>query len=210
MNIPTLNYFYDPLCGWCYGAAPLLKILQDVDSIQLKMHGGGMMSGQNITPDFRRFAMSHDSRIEQLTGQPFGRDYSDGLLLDSDAVLDSVPPIAAILAAIDCGANGCDMLSALQNAHYVEGRKVSNKEVLLSVALKVGIDAGLFEASLDKQLSGLAQEHIKASRKQLALAGGTGFPTYALELEGELILLDASRYYGQPHKWKELVLSILS
>lgn len=210
MTIPTLNYYYDPLCGWCYAAAPLLRILQGEHAIQLKMHGGGMMSDQKITPDFRRFAMPHDSRIEQLTGQPFGRDYFDGLLLDSNAVLDSVPPIAAILAAIDCGMSGCDMLSALQHAHYVEGKQISNKEVLLSAALKIDIDSGLFEASLEKQLSGLVDEHITSSRNQLALTGGAGFPTFTLELEEKLILLDASRYYGQPYKWKKYVLSILN
>ncbi|MCF3992670.1 DsbA family protein, partial [Pseudomonas aeruginosa] len=24
MNDLTLHYLYDPLCGWCYGASPLL------------------------------------------------------------------------------------------------------------------------------------------------------------------------------------------
>lgn len=25
MSTPTLHYIHDPLCGWCYGAAPLVR-----------------------------------------------------------------------------------------------------------------------------------------------------------------------------------------
>lgn len=25
MNNAVLHYIYDPLCGWCYGAAPLVR-----------------------------------------------------------------------------------------------------------------------------------------------------------------------------------------
>ena len=30
MNDTTLHYVYDPLCGWCYGAAPLLEAAADL------------------------------------------------------------------------------------------------------------------------------------------------------------------------------------
>ncbi|MEG1327174.1 MAG: DsbA family protein, partial [Janthinobacterium sp.] len=28
--MPTLHYIFDPLCGWCYGAAPLVEAARAV------------------------------------------------------------------------------------------------------------------------------------------------------------------------------------
>lgn len=30
MTETTLHYIFDPLCGWCYGAAPLVKAAQSL------------------------------------------------------------------------------------------------------------------------------------------------------------------------------------
>ncbi|MEG0045530.1 MAG: acyl-CoA dehydrogenase C-terminal domain-containing protein, partial [Comamonas sp.] len=42
--------------------------------------------------------LPHDQRIAQLTGQPFGAAYTDGLLNQVGTLLDSGPPITALLA----------------------------------------------------------------------------------------------------------------
>jgi len=85
----TLHYFYDPLCGWCYGAAPLIKAAREILSV--RPHGGGMMTGarrQTITPQLRAYVNQHDERIAQLSGQHFGAGYVDGLLNANGTVLD--------------------------------------------------------------------------------------------------------------------------
>ncbi|MBF3187020.1 DsbA family protein, partial [Pseudomonas aeruginosa] len=102
MNDLTLHYLYDPLCGWCYGASPLLAAACEVTGLDVRLHGGGMMTDANRQPvgaGLRHYVMPHDLRIAQLTGQPFGKDYFDGLLRDTSAVFDSAPPTAAVLAA---------------------------------------------------------------------------------------------------------------
>ena len=43
MSPATLHYIHDPLCGWCYGAAPLVKAALEV--LPVRAHGGGMMAG---------------------------------------------------------------------------------------------------------------------------------------------------------------------
>jgi hypothetical protein len=30
MNQPTLHHIYDPLCGWCYAVAPLVRAAREV------------------------------------------------------------------------------------------------------------------------------------------------------------------------------------
>src|SRR5437868_11441911 len=88
MSTTTLHYIHDPLCGWCYGAAPLVRVARETLAVQA--HGGGMMAGaarRPITPELRQYVMTHDRRIAQASGQPFGPRYFDGLLLDTSVVL---------------------------------------------------------------------------------------------------------------------------
>ena len=86
-----LHYVHDPLCGWCYAAAPLVKAARE--SLEVVAHAGGMLAGARrraVTEDWRSYVMPHDRRIEALSGQPFGTAYFDGLLRDRTAVLLSL------------------------------------------------------------------------------------------------------------------------
>lgn len=204
----TLHYIYDPLCGWCYAAAPLVKAARDVLGLRIATHAGGMMTGarrQKITPQWRSYVMPHDQRIAQITGQPFGEAYFEGLLRDTSAVMDSAPPTTAILAAEELGGRGLDMLHRLQHAHYAEGRRIADHDVLVAIAEELGLDATLFAAAYE-QLSGTATErHFSDSRQWLSRVGGQGFPTFALEIDGTLEHIDMGRFLGKPEAWTDLL-----
>ena len=65
-TMTTLHYIFDPLCGWCYAAAPLVQSAREVPGLTLALHGGGMLAGANrraITPQWREYVMPHDRRI---------------------------------------------------------------------------------------------------------------------------------------------------
>jgi len=133
MTETTLHYIFDPLCGWCYGAAPLVKAAQSLPGLKIVPHAGGMMTGNNrrqITDEWRNYVIPHDKRIAEMTGQPFGEAYFNGLLRDTTAVMDSEPPITAILAAEKLAGRGLDMLHRIQQAHYQEGRRIADTPVL--------------------------------------------------------------------------------
>lgn len=205
MSTTALHYIYDPLCGWCYGAAPLAAAARTV--MPVIGHAGGMMTGPNrkqVSPALRNYVMPHDHRIAAMTGQPFGADYFDGLLLDQGAVFDSAPPIAAILAADSIGkpGSGLDLLARLQVAHYVEGRRIADGDVLDTLAEELGLDRKEFAAARQRIALEELQPHIAASRRLLAQVGGHGFPTFVLEQDGRLEMLDAGRWLGQPDEWR--------
>ena len=42
-----LHYLFDPLCGWCYGVAPLIAAAAGVPGLEIELHGGGMLTGSN-------------------------------------------------------------------------------------------------------------------------------------------------------------------
>lgn len=203
MSTSTLHYIYDPLCGWCHGASPLVREARDLIAVQA--HGGGMMAGAQrraVTPELRRFVMAHDQRIAQASGQPFGQPYFDGLLRDEGAVLDSAPPITAVLAAEQLAGRGLDMLARLQEAHYVEGRRIAENDVIQALAADIGLTRDAF-GGVFHALQGMATEaHICDSRALLARVGGHGFPTFALELDGAFVRVDIGPFLGNPQAWR--------
>lgn len=206
MTTARLHYIADPLCGWCYAAAPLVRAARDIAGLEIVLHGGGMMAGANrqpVTPQLRNYVMPHDHRIAALTGQPFGDAYFDGLLRDTTAVFDSAPPTAAVLAADTLAGRGLDMFAALQRAHYANGRRIADTDVLLDVAVELELDREAFASAFAAQDDATLARHFADSRQWLARVGGSGFPTFALEIDGQLAPVDPGRYVGQPDAWRD-------
>jgi putative protein-disulfide isomerase len=204
MSNPILHYIYDPLCGWCYGASPLVAAARDI--VTVRVHGGGMMAGpsrRRITAQFRSFVAHHDQRIAQISGQRFGEGYLDGLLRDTSVVLDSEPPISAVLAADQMGSRGLDMLARLQVAHYVEGRRIADRGVLVSAATEIGLAAPDFANTLAVVEGEPTRSHISESRALLDRVGSQGFPTFALEADGRFSVIDIGAHFGHPQQWRD-------
>src|SRR4051794_12302875 len=89
-----ITVLYDPLCGWCYGAAPAIRRLADQPHLALGLLPTGLFAGSGARPiddDFAAFAWSHDQRIHALTGVTFSTHYRDRVLADRRARLDSGP-----------------------------------------------------------------------------------------------------------------------
>lgn len=208
-----LHYIFDPLCGWCYGAAPLVEAARTVPELAVVFHGGGMLAGRHrrtITSQWRDYVMPHDRRIAELTGQPFGEAYFEGLLRDQTAVMDSEPPITAALAAEAVAGRGLDMIHALQQAHYVQGRRIAETAVLHEVATELGLAGDAFDAHFTRLCGAATREHIEASRTLLDRAGGQGFPTFALEdARGGLTVVDVGVWLGRPAEWAQELARLL-
>lgn len=200
-----LHYLFDPLCGWCYGVAPLIAAAAEVPGLAIELHGGGMLTGPNrraINPQWRAYVLPHDRRIAELSGQPFGDGYFNGLLNDQGAVLDSEPPISAILAAQAITGQGLAMLQRIQHAHYVEGRRIADVQVLMALAGELGLSLLPFSNAYQAACGRQTQVHIAASRVLLAQAGAQGFPTLLLEDgRGHMRVLELSHYLGHPQQW---------
>jgi len=196
-----LHYIYDPLCGWCYGAKPLVQAAQAV--LPVIAHGGGMMTGANrqkVSPQLRNYVMPHDRRIAEYSGQPFGEAYFEGLLRDHSAVFDSAPPIAAVLAAEQMTGRGLELLGRLQSAHYAEGRRIADESVLFELAHGMGLDRQAFESAFR---AADTDGHIRNSRALLAKVGGQGFPTLALEHNDQFTLIDIGPWLGKPQAFAQ-------
>lgn len=213
MSDTTLHYIFDPLCGWCYGATPLVRAAQTIPRLTLVLHGGGMMSGSNrrqIDSQWRSYVMPNDKRIEELTGQPFGDLYFNKLLNDTSAIMDSTPPIAAILATEELAGCGANMLHRIQHAHYVEGRHIADSTVLTELAANINLSTEVFTHAFNTAQEHAAQ-HITESRALLAKVQSHSFPTFILQdTQGRMTLLPVGDYYGNPSGWLNMLINAVS
>jgi putative protein-disulfide isomerase len=109
---PGLYWIIDPLCGWSYGALPLLnRVAQDFT--QQHILPGGLFIGtqrRKLDADWLSHVHEHDARIAALTGMTFGSDYRTQLLTNSEIMLDSLPASRGLLAAQRFAAPGSDLL----------------------------------------------------------------------------------------------------
>ncbi len=203
--VATLHYIYDPLCGWCYAAAPLVQAASHIPGLLLSLHGGGMLSDHNrrqMSPAWRDYVLPHDKRIAALSGQIFGDAYFQGLLEDGNVILDSTPPITAVLCAQSLQGLGLAMLEKIQAAHYQYGMKVAEQQVLIALANELGMDATKFAQRFAELSPTATAQHIQQSRELLAQIDGNGFPSFVLEQPGKALqVLNASHYLGKPASW---------
>jgi putative protein-disulfide isomerase len=190
-----LHYFFDPLCGWCYGVAPLIAAAAALPDVELQLHGGGLWPRPTtLPPALRQQIRVADTRIGKLSGQPFGADYLTQLLPSDTLVLDSRPTTAAVLAAGSLRDGGAlAMLRAIQKAHYERGLHVVQQSTLLLLAAQEGFAPEAFAAALDVQQ---ADAHIAQTQALMRRLGVDGFPSVFVETEGEFRELAPQGFFG--------------
>lgn len=201
MTKNTLHYIYDPLCGWCYAAAPLLQDILNSplrDQFTFEMHAGGLFQRMPLPAGKRAMIRQADARIAEMTGQIFGEPYLDGLLAREDTIYDSLPPISAILAAgvLSPGAEP-DMLHAIQNAHYRQGLAVVQQNTLADLAQELGLARESFTNQYQAILKENILDHLDNTLRLMHEAGAQGFPAFVIRKGYRLERLPHERYYGK-------------
>jgi putative protein-disulfide isomerase len=198
----VLHYIYDPLCGWCYGAEPLVWAAAKIDGLSLAMHAGGLWPQPTHLPEHtRRYIQQADMRVGQMSGQPYGEPYLKGLLFDPDLVLESRPVIAAVLAAQALDpSKALTMLRAIQHAHYESGKHVVREDTLQEIAVSIGLDADAFTAAV---ATVPVDRHIAESQELMNNVGAQGFPTFLLQIGADWFAVPHSRFASAPDKFGE-------
>jgi putative protein-disulfide isomerase len=189
----SLHYIFDPLCGWCYGATPMLResLAELGDALHLRLHPGLLYAQPTALDKEQRAQLSlGDQRIQTSSGLDFGEAYKTRVRDADQLVFDSTLPAAAVLAAERCVVGGgLDMLDTIQNAHFQAGLDVCQREPLERFARGMSILPAHFKAALDGELANLGGA-AKRARAMLQASGGLGLPNFILEHGRRMIRLD--------------------
>ena len=142
MQTVSIIYLFDPLCGWCYGAATMLERLR-TDGFSVEALATGLFSGSGARPmdaAFATYAWTNDQRIHRLTGQPFSAAYRANVLDRPGSLFDSSAATLAITAAGLHDANlRLEALRIIQHARYVDGLDITSATVLIDLLDQAGM-----------------------------------------------------------------------
>ena len=165
---PSLIYGFDPLCGWCYGLIPALRLLRETrPDIDVELVCGGLVTGDRVGPyramaGYVRQASAH---MTAVTGQPL----SDAFFAliegpDSPERSNSAVPTKAILAVRERGGDALDYAHALQEAHFAQGLDLNAPATHRRVAARLGIEPPPLDglADVDEDDPDVAAEFARA------------------------------------------------
>lgn len=207
----TVTYLFDPLCGWCYAAAPALQYLQGVDGVDVALAPTGLFAGAGarpMDPQFAAYAWANDQRIQQLTGQPFTQAYRDHILGAANGRFDSGPATLALTAVAQTApGRELDALHALQHARYVDGRDTADVAVLADVLNTLGLaDAAAMVLAPDAGLHSAMAARVASAQATMQVVGARGVPQLVVAGQGgALRLLSGDALLGPREKLVALV-----
>lgn len=197
----NVHYFFDPMCGWCYGASPLIGVLAATPGFKIIYHPGGMIMKQAIDPAFRQHILQADRKIAAMTGVHFGEAYQARVAGAGEFVVDSYAPTCAFLVGQEMGIAADIMLETLQKAHYQDGKHLDELNVLAELAVSIGLDEIEWNQNMVK-FEPEMMDIIKESHRLMGQMQVSGYPTLIIEKDGKLERLEHTQFYGKRTEWK--------
>lgn len=140
----TFTYLFDPLCGWCYAAAPAIKALREAELGNIAMAPVGLFYNPRPTSAIAEHARSNDERIQSLSGQKFSNAYFDNVLNKPDGVFSSraLTQATLFLETQQLGLAG-ELLHTAQIRRYVDGVDTSDAAEVAKIAKEVAAKQGI-------------------------------------------------------------------
>jgi putative protein-disulfide isomerase len=186
-----LIYIADPMCSWCYGFGPELKmLLSGLPDLPLEVVVGGLRpyETQPMNAEKKASIIEHWLKVGEASGLPF----DDAAIAQENFVYNTEPACRAVVAArILAPQATLDVFLAIQHGFYAEGLDTTQGDVLARLCTaalnKAGVD--IDEEAFAKMWS--SEEAITATHTDFVQTqrwGVTGFPTLVLERAGELHL----------------------
>jgi putative protein-disulfide isomerase len=209
MEKAKLLYFYDPLCGWCYGFSPVIKKLEKEfeEQICFEAISGGMVLGDRVKPlsemkDYLKEAMP---RLEEMTGVKFGKPYLD-ILEEGSLMLNSeLPCVAMTVFKSMTNKSSIEFASAVQTTLYARG--INLNEINNYKELVEGFDLP-WEVFKSKLEDPVYKEKTYQEFQVGQQMGIGGFPSVVLSIGKQGYLI--ARGYRPESEMKAVIEEILS
>lgn len=169
----TFVYGYDPICGWCYGAAPAVRAVAELLPVRVVM--AGLVVGPRVGPsaNMEDYIISASVRLEAVTGRKPSAAFFDWLRKDT-SIAASAPPAVAVHAVMQHAPdNAAAFAHALTEAHYRDGLDPNDPDAYSELLAAFAPDVTL----PDIHDPDLAQAAFAEGRR----IGLRSFPTFYLE-----------------------------
>ena len=186
----TLVYIYDPMCSWCWGYSPTwLKLKESLTSRVDIIYGlGGLAPDSNepMPAEMQKFLQQTWKNIAQQLGTQFNFDFWQ----QCQPRRSTYPACRAMIIARASGKEH-EMLSAIQQAYYLQAKNPSDIDTLQALALSIGLDGDDFLQQINSQR---IDDMLKAEIAKMRQLPINGFPS--------LVLIKDNRFIPIPVDYK--------
>lgn len=201
METIEIIYVFDPLCGWCFGFAPVMNGIEAEfrGRAAVSVIAGGMIIGDRVGPIGRMADVIKEGnpRITEMSGVEFGEAF-DRMVEEGSAILNSLPPSTALAVCKELKPDqALKFAGELQNLFFKQGKDFSDIDVLVEAASAVGIGENEFQELYHQdKYERRALEDFQYSRD----LGVTGFPTVLLKKEDRIKTVSRGLQQFEPLK----------
>lgn len=196
----TLQYLFDPLCGWCYGASATVAELAKHPSIELQPLATGLFSGRGARSmeGFAAQAWQADQRIAQLSGRTFSEAYRSDVLGAKGAMLDSsIATLAVTAVSLEAPERVIEALKTIQEARYVGGKYITSATVVSDLLRGFGLSRSAdLVIEPDEALLHLLQERTAEAHAAMAKFHIQGVPALIVGTGDARQTMNASTLYS--------------
>ncbi|WP_264788248.1 DsbA family protein [Aureispira anguillae] len=189
-----LIYYYDALCGWCYGFSPVMSEIYGKyhQKMDFDVVSGGLFLGDRVgaigqvAPYIKAGAYK---QVEALTGVKFGKAFLEGPLESGTMVLNSLYPATALCVVKEhYPSKTMEFSSLLQKAIYRDGMEIEDWATYSNYAAQIGLDSADF---YQKLLDPIYQQKAMQDFETWEAEGLSGFPAVVLVTKEKRILLSS-------------------
>jgi len=196
-----VTYFYDALCGWCFGIYPAIsKLYQKYQhKVEFEVISGGLFLDKragkvnDVAPHIKKGAYK---LVEERTGVKFGKPFLDDLLGEGENTLNSLQPaIALCIVKESFPEQAMEFSKSLTRAVYEDGINPIDISAYKKYAIEIGFEENMFlEKMYDKRYESMAHQDFQTYLN----SGLRGFPTLIVESEkGTTILAQGQSDFSE-------------
>lgn len=166
-----LVYYYDALCGWCYGFSPVMSKIKEVygDRLAIEVVSGGLFLGMRagaineVAPHIKAGAYKS---VTSRTGVEFGKAFLEVVFGEGNMTLDSLPPTMALNIVREVfPERALDFAALLLQAVYFDGLDPVDVEGLSTCAATIGFDKKAFLVKMsDAKYKRLVEQDVEVFR----------------------------------------------
>ena len=179
-------YFFDPICGWCYGFSEHLSKFAEnhSDEYEFSVVTGGMVRGENARPIGERKTYLKEAypKVQEMSGAEFGQPFLDRLEEGSTVFGSDIPSLVFHAIVSREGNSPVEVAKAIQREIYLKGI-----DPLLATEYDgIGKQFNTTLTELDQLLvESVAKESYEADLYTTQQFGISGFPFVVAKLDEE-------------------------
>lgn len=187
-----IYYFFDPLCGWCYGFSPTVKKLQENygDRFVFAAITGGMIRNERARPlsEMAGYIKGAYKTVERHCGVKFGDAFIN--LLDEEEVwFGSEPPSLAFVTMKHLvPGRDIELAGKITALISFDGKRPGDVESYKDYAESFGVNYNDFLLGYNSEEM---KKHMQDEFDVTANLGISGFPALVLERDKKLYLLSS-------------------